>query len=1051
MSLSLTGSLHSQSVQEVTGVVSSGSEQLVGASVVEKGTTNGTITGLDGEFTLKVGNNASLVITYLGYKTLTVPVNGRTSLNIEMEEDANILDEVVAIGYGVQRKKLSTGATVQVKGENLAKMNTSNPLQALQGQTPGVSILSTSGQPGSDMKVTVRGLGTIGKSGPLYIIDGVEGDISTLNASDIESIDVLKDAASAAIYGAQSANGVVLITTKGGKEGRAQVTFDAYYGIQNTPRKAKMLNSTEYMTIMNEQALNSGSSIFDFSPEALPDIYTWTTGEDGTKTNPVLIDTNWINKMFKKDAKTQSYNLGITGGSTTSNYAISLGYLSQEGIVGGSDVSNYERYNFRVNSEHKLYKDFLKVGEHISFVYSKNTGIAVGNQYYNTLRGAFATSPLSPVYSDNNKYDSPYNDTSSSGWYNGDGNPYGSMMSSNRNISDNQKFVADIYAEIQPIKNLKIRSVFGFNYYANEYRDYTPLYRFSVYSYNDTHTSVSQEMSKGHTITWTNTAGYDFNLNDDHSFSALIGTEVVRYQGTKVKSGNWDLKPMFNDWQHAYVDNTENKVSDGITAEGKPEDETRRISYFGRIGYNYKEKYLFNATLRADASSKFARGHRWGYFPSVSAGWIVTSEDFAQPVTDIMDYFKLRLSWGQVGNQDIDNFQYVAPMKTDYTNYIFGTNGYGAEYNQWGAYPSRLANQRIKWETSEQTNIGFDARFLGRLNVNADFYVKSTKDWLLVPPVLGTLGTGAPFINGGNVKNTGFELALNWNGSISDFNYNIGVNGAYNKNKVTRIPTESKIIEGLSAMLYDNSEAFYRAEEGYPIGYFRGYKTGGIFQNEQQIADWKAAGNGILQSDVKPGDVIFLDLNHYDENGNIVAGADGIIDDADKVNLGSGLPDFTYGLNFGFDYKNFDFSLNAYGMTGNKIVQSYRNHGGNSKANYTTAILDRWTGEGTSNRIPRVTQTNINWVFSDLYVHDGDFLKISNITLGYDFSKLINYKNISQLRLYFQVQNPFTFTRYNGMDPEIGYGTEEAGWVSGIDLGYYPRPRTFLFGANIKF
>lgn len=1026
--------LYAQSVTGISGTVTSAGAPLVGASVVEKGTINGTMTDIDGKFVLNVKENAVIEITFIGFVSKTVTVGQQRVFDIELEEEANILNEVVAIGYGVQKKILNTGATVQVKGDELAKLNTTNPLQALQGQTPGVQISSTSGQPGADMKVTVRGLGTVGNSGPLYIIDGIEGDITVLNAADIQSIDVLKDAASAAIYGAQAANGVILVTTKQGTKGRGQVSFDAYYGIQNVARKTKMLNATEYMTIMNEQALNSGAAMINF------DLM------EG------LANTNWIDQMFQDDAKTENYSLNVNGGSETSVYALSLNYTSQEGIVGGKDVSNYERYGFRINTEHKLYKNVLKVGQHLNFNYIKNRGISVGNQYNNTLRGAFATSPLSPVYSDNNIYDSPYNDTSNSPWYNGDGNPYGSMMTNSNNKNDSQKLLADIYAELEPIKNLKLRSVFGINYYASEYRSYTPFYQFSVYSYNKDHTTVSQNMSKGHTLTWTNTAGYDFTINEDHAFNALIGMESTRYQGTYLSASNWNLMSQFNDFSHAYLDNTTGQAhldSDGNVVEtrsvnGKPEHEYRRASYFGRIGYNYQERYMFNATLRADGSSKFAKGHRWGYFPSFSAGWVMTNENFMQNIVDkgFLDFLKIRLSWGQVGNQNIDDDQYLAPINTStgYTSddpaayYNFGTN----KTNVQGAYPSRLSNEDIKWETSEQLNIGFDSYFLkNRLGINADFYTKKTKDWLVVAPILATAGAGAPYINGGDVKNTGFELAMTWRDNIGQINYNIGINGAYNKNKVGNIPTDDGIIHGPTNMLYDNSDEFYRAENGHAIGYFWGYKTAGIFQSEEDIAAWKAAGNGILQSDVKPGDVKYVDI---DKNGQINAD--------DKTDLGNGIPDFSFGFNIGFNYKNFDFSLNANGVAGNKIVQSYRNHT-NKQANYTTAILDRWTGEGTSNHMPRVTETNINWQFSDLYLQNGDFLRISNITLGYDFVKLINVKFISQCRLYASVQNAFTFTKYDGMDPEIGYGT--SGWVSGVDLGYYPRPRIYLFGVNLKF
>lgn len=1023
----------SQENLTVSGVVTSAADQLplIGVSVQVKGTSNGSITDLDGNYSVSVASGQTLVFSYIGFKTQEIQITNQKTLNVVMEEDSETLDEVVVVGYGVQKKKLVTGATVQVKGETLAKMNTNSPLQAMQGQTPGVNISSTSGQPGESMKVSIRGLGTVGNASPLYLIDGVGGDISTLNPADIESIDVLKDAASAAIYGAQAANGVVLITTKSGKAGKAQISFDAYYGWQTQARKADMLNAQEYMMIMDEQAVNSGNAPYD-----------WSSYESIYDANGNVYDTDWVNSMFQNNAQTQSYTLGITGGSETSTYAMSLGYMSQEGIVGGKDVSNYERYNFRINSEHKLFKDsdLLKVGEQVSFVYKMNNGISVGNQYNNTLRGAFGTSPLAPIYSDNNIYDSPYNDTTNSDWYNADGNPYGSMMTNSNNENKDVTFSGNVYAELQPIKNLKFRTVFGAVYTTNEYRSFSPLYQFSIYSFNNTRTSAAQNMSHGLTMTWTNTATYDWTVGE-HAFNALLGMEMSRYSGTYLRGTTGMLRDGFDDWDHAYLDNgTATSADNGLGADGHPNDETRTVSYFARFGWNWKETYMINATVRTDGSSRFARGNRYGVFPSVSAGWTISNEAFMEDTHDWLDFLKLRVSWGQVGNQNIDNYQYTAPITSSNTHYIFGNQvGADAQSGFWGAYPSRLANEDVTWETSEQTNIGIDARFLrSRLSLTADFYIKTTKDWLVEAPILATAGTGAPYINGGDVKNTGIEFALTWNDQIgSDFQYNVGVNGAYNKNKVGNIPTEDGIIHGDVNMLYDNTPEFYRASNGHPIGYFWGFETAGIFQNQQQIDDWLAAGNGVLQSDPQPGDVIYVDQDH-----------NGTIDDNDKVDLGNGTPDFTYGFNLGFSYKNFDFALNAYGAAGNQIVQSYRNHA-NSKANYTSAILGRWTGEGTSNRIPRVTETNINWQFSDLYIQDGDYLRISNITIGYDFAKLINLKAISQARLYFQVQNAFTFTKYDGMDPEIGYGTSD--WVSGIDLGYYPRPRTFLVGVNLKF
>jgi len=1022
----------------VTGTVvsSTDNEPLIGATIQLEGAQGtGTITDFEGNFSIEANEGQTLVVSYIGYITKKVAVAGASHYNIPLDEDKASLDEVVVIGYGVQKKKLVTGATVQVKGDDVAKLNTTNPLQALQGQTPGMTIISESGQPGEGLKVNIRGLGTTGSSGPLYIIDGVRGDISTINPADIESIDVLKDAASAAIYGSQSANGVVLVTTKSGKEGRAVVSFDGYFGWQYAPRKTKMLNSRQYMTIMDEQNVNSGGAPYDW----------YALKDDGTPKyasifdkNGNLIDTDWVDQMFKDGAQTYSVNLGISGGSQKGNYAISLGHMNQEGIVGGKDVSNYARYNFRVNSEYQVIDNFLKVGEQVSMIYYIKNGINVGNQYNNTLRSAFGTSPLAPVYSDNGKYGSPYNDTSNSEWYNADGNPYGAMMTNTNNKTKNMTIAANIFAEMEIIKNLKFRTTLGVKYDSNNYRSFSPLYHFSVYSLNDTRTSVSQSASDGLGITWTNTLSYNFKVKE-HSFDAMIGYEVYRTEGQNIYGANGSLRDGFDTWQYAYLSNgTAKNTEGGLSVSGTPWDEERMVSYFGRVGWNWQEKYMATATLRCDGSSRFAPGHRFGWFPSVSAGWVVTNEKFMEPVLSVMDYFKIRASWGQVGNQNIGNYMYLAPMSFSNIYYNYGTT-LGSEGDTWGARPTRLGNENITWETSEQFDIGFDARFFNqRLNVNFDFYVKTTKDWLVQPPVLATVGTGAPFINGGDVKNTGIELGLAWNDRIGkDFHYFVNVNGAYNKNKVGNIPNEDGIIHGQSNMLYDNSTEFYRASNGKPIGYFWGFKTAGLFQNQQEIKDWIAAGNGVYQSDPQPGDVKYYDINH-----------DGVINDSDKVNLGNGMPDFTFGFSLGFDWKGLDFSVTANGQTGNKIVQSYRNVG-SATANYTTQILDRWTGEGTSNKIPRVTNTNVNYQFSDLFIQDGDFLRISNITLGYDFSRLLRQKWLSQARLYFQVQNAFTFTKYDGMDPEIGYGMD--GWVSGVDLGYYPRPRTFLFGVNLKF
>lgn len=1025
-----SGPLYAQT--QVTGKVTDVADgsPVPGAGVVVLGTTVGTMTEADGTYSMMLpAGTTELSVVCLGYKTVTVQINGRSVIDFVVEADTELLEDVVVVGYGVQKKKLLTGANLQVKGEELMKRTTGNALQALQGQTPGMQITSTSGQPGEGMKVTIRGLGTTGSSGPLYIVDGIPGDISKINPADIESIDVLKDAASAAIYGAQAANGVVLVTTKTGKVGQAHVYFDGYYGIQTVYRQAPMLNAEQYKVLMDEQALNSGSTPYDWSQ--------YNTA-----------DTDWVGQMFRKAAPTQNYTVGVTGGNDQSVYAISFNYTDQQGIVGSKEKSSYESYKIRVNSEHKLYDGLLKVGEHMTFVHGNQAGIGVGNQYNNTLRGAFNTSPLAHVYGDNyygwGDANGTWNDSAYDGtnWFVNDGNPYASMMLG-QSITKNQNFIGDIYAEIEPIKNLKIRSTVGLSFWASRGHGIGFSSRWNSFgtipsTEADYYASVSQNQSNGYSLSWINTATYDVTVADDHNLSFMIGSQWDTNEGEWMYGTNKIAVAQFKDFEHAWLDNGVGDNSFWGKPQGNVNDVDRTMSAFARIGYNYKEKYLFNATFRADGSSKFAKGNRWGFFPSVSAGWVMTEEEWLKDVSGL-SFLKLRASWGQVGNKNITNYAYTAPISTNNHTYNFGT-GLGSSSEQIGAVQERLANSDIKWETSEQLDFGIDARFLdSRLSLNADWYRKVTRDWLVTAPVLATAGAGAPYINGGNVTNSGVELALNWNDRIGDFSYYVGVNGAYNKNVVGEIPNADGIIHGQTNMLQDNSGEFYRAQNGHAIGYWWGFETDGLFQNQQEINDHKAAGLGIYQSNVRPGDVRFVDQNK-----------DGKINDEDKIDLGNGMPDFTYGFNFGFDWKGLDFNVTAYGVAGNQIVQSYRNHLGNKYANYTTAFLGRWTGEGTSNRIPRLTETADNYKeFSDLFLQDGSYLRIGNITLGYDFARVAKADWLSRARLYVSVQNAFTFTKYDGMDPEIGYGTD--GWVSGIDLGYYPHPRTYLVGVNIQF
>ena len=991
-----------------------------GASIAVQGTKIGTTTDFDGNYKIEAKAGDVLVFTFIGFKSQKVTVGTQQVINVTLAEETSELKEVVVIGYGSQRKTLVTTAVTQVSGENLTKTNTTNALQALQGQAAGLQVTSTSGQPGEGLNVVIRGAGSTGGTSPLYVVDGIlTGDISYLNNSDIESISVLKDAASAAIYGSQASNGVILVTTKKGKRGAAgQITFDQYYGVQSVARKVDLLNATEYGVMLNEAAANSGKNPY-FTNDQIAALGS---------------GTNWMDHMLTDNAATKNFSFGASGGSDTSVYSTSLSYLGQEGVVGGKDLSNYERYNFRFNSEHKLYKDVLTLGENLSFAYINKNGIGVGNQYNNSLRSAFQTTPLLPMYDANGNY---YDTTNNSEpWLAGAANPYALMVYNNQNEGNNQKLLGNVYLQIEPIKNLTFRTTLGLDYYAGEGHSYTPVYRLSIYA-NTSFDKVNQNMNKGKTITWDNLLTYKFNAAENHHFEAMLGTSSINYDGTSVEATNADS--VFNDLEHAWIDNTTNKDGAKTTIKGKKE-QTKRMSYFGRLNYNFKETYLLNATFRMDGSSIFSDENQWGYFPSVSAGWIVSNEEFLKD-SNVINFLKLRASWGQVGNQNARAFQYLSTIKSNNTNYIFGdTEGVLTP----GAYPNRLSNLDLKWETSEQIDLGFDARFLDNaLNVTFDVYKKTSKDWLILAPILATAGADAPFINGGNVVNQGVELSLNYQNKIGDFNYSVSANGAYNENKVGEIPNADGIIHGLSNELYDNAGEFYRAQNGYPLGYFWGYKTGGVFQNQAQIDNYKSANGVVLQPTAAPGDLIYTNVNGDDK-----------IDSSDKTNIGKPNPDFTYGFSVSASYKAFDFSLNANGVAGNEIVQSYRNQSG-AYGNYTSAILDRWHGEGSSNTVPRVTEDNRNFTqFSDLYIQKGDFLRINTVTLGFDLAKMKQSKPFfaSQFRLYFSVLNLYTFTKYNGMDPEIGFGSsnDDQKFSSGVDVGYYPRPRTFMLGLNVK-
>ncbi|MCD7973831.1 MAG: TonB-dependent receptor [Candidatus Azobacteroides sp.] len=1026
--------MSAQDTRTVKGVITGEGETLIGAQVMEKNTGNATITDIEGAFTLNVKENATLVISYIGFNTKEVKVGNQSTLNIELYSDINVLDEVVAIGYGVQQKKLITGATVQVKGSDIAKLNTVNALGALQSQTPGVNITKSNGKPGEGFKVTIRGLGTIGNSNPLYIIDGVpNGDIAMLNPSDIESVDVLKDAASAAIYGARAANGVILITTKQGSKGKASVSYDGYVGWQTVAKKASLLNAQEYLMIMEEAGYDR--SYFDANvPESILDAVD----------NGQFSGTNWLDEMILSNAPMQNHSLNITSGGDISVFSFGFSYTSQSPVIGLKDSEvnpKYERYTTRLNSEHNILKyndrNVVQFGQTLTMGFTERSGLGMGTGsiYWNDIRNALSANPLLPVYDENGDYHMPL-----AGLDYASTNPLAEMdVFRTRVNSKNYSARGNFYLAINPVKDLKLRSTFGYAYNGWTSREYIPAYVLNTVDFSE-QDRVTQGSGSGLQWSWDNTITYHFKIND-HSFTALVGNSIEKWGlGEDLNGSNKGSE--FDSFEFAYLSNVKT-ISSSTTLTGAPWGEGGIASFFGRINYDYKGKYMASAVMRADGSSNFARGKRWGYFPSISAGWNMAEEEFMLGTKEYIDQLKVRASWGENGNCQIPNFRYLGTIAIgsiyNSSIYYFGTN---KENYTVGAYPSIIPNPDLTWETSRQFNIGVDTRFLAnRLGFTFDWYNKKTIDWLVQPTVLGSWGTGAPYVNGGDVRNQGVELMLSWDDHIGDFSYGVRANMAYNKNKVLKIANGDGFINGVSNILAGNTSYLYRAEEGYPIGYFRGYKTGGIFQNQEEIDNYINQETGLpIMPDAKPGDVIFLDLNN-----------DGTINEDDKTMIGNPHPDVTYGLTINLGYKGFDFSVTGYGVAGNQIAKSYRNFTDKPFDNYTTEILGRWHGEGTSNRLPAMNGSSINWNYiSDLYIEDGDYFRITNLTVGYDFKRLFKSSIISQLRIYGTIQNLVTFTNYSGMDPEVGYNADQS-WASGIDLGYYPSARTYMIGCNIKF
>lgn len=1052
--------------QQVKGTVKdSAGEPVLGASVLVEGTTNGTVVDFDGSFVLNgVSRDAVLIVSSLGYKTVKIPAGGGI-IDVILEEDTQMLDDVVVVGYGVQKKSVVTAAISSITSDDLKKTSATRVDNLLQGMTSGVTVTSTSGAPDAGSQIRIRGIGSINNSDPLYIVDGMPvGGIDYINPNDIERIEVLKDAASGAVYGARAANGVILVTTRQGSKGKTTVNYDFSYGWQNPWRKPQVLNATEYAIMMNEGYINNGQA------PKYDDPYAFGVG------------TDWVGAIFNDNAPVVKHDINVSGGNDQIQYSTSAGFLTREGTIGGDyGRANYDRFTLRQSLNAIL---FDKSGERnwlnkatvqtsASYAHINSTGIATNTEYGSPLGSAIGMSPIEPIFADAATeesyktlypagYDYIIRDAQGRAYTIADGTVYNEQSNPLAMLEQpgekywTDKFVANGNIELQIIDGLKFRSAVGVDMAFWGSHGYSEPYFLSSknYSYDTTSDTISYDkdgnevvttktnyassawQSMNRSLTWQveNTLSYNKSFGA-HSVSALLGQSALSSSSSNVGASANGLMYPYDPYKISVNNTVGQTVNGDRNGWGSWNSIPYRLaSYFARVSYNYAERYMAEVTVRRDASSRFGDNNKWGTFPSVSLGWNIKNESWMKDV-DAISGLKLRASYGVNGNDAIGDFTYAVYMNSG-NNYVFGSGANGSEVINIGAKPSGLANPNVGWEESRQTDLGIDAAFFGnRLTATVDYYNKKTAGMLLSMPVPGYAGDSSPVGNLGDMVNSGVEFDLGWRDSIGDFNYHVSANATYNKNRLTYLGDDAAALYGSSHKIGQLT----RGEVGMPFPYFYGYKTAGVFQNAEEVASYVNEAGELLQPKATPGDFRFEDVN-----------GDGVINDSDRTYIGKGIPDWTFGLNIGFEWKGFDFSMLLQGQAGVQAFNVTRRTD-LYYINLPKTILNRWTGEGSTNSAPKFefTSANENYRVSDYWVEDASFLRARNVQLGYTLPQNLTKKVfISRLRVYAQAENLFTLTKYSGCDPEVtggnGFGTE-----LGIDRGVYPMNRTFSVGVNI--
>lgn len=1012
--LSFAGLLATAQTYEIEGTVQDTSgNPLMGVSIVVKGTMKGASTDFDGNFTIaNVKKGEVLVFSSVGFQNKEITIANATPLKVVLNEDAQALEEVVVIGYGTQKVSKISGSVSTVNKENLEKLNSVRADDALQGQASGVNVIS-SGSPGSKPTVLVRGIPSYTGTDPLVVIDGVSqtlDDLNSLNPSDIESMNVLKDAALSAIYGVKGGNGVIVVKTKSGKRNsKTQFSFNSSYGIQEVVKTVDVLNASEYVAILNEASANAGQGI------VFNDISGYGVG------------TNWQDEVLK-EAPIVTHNFTASGGSEKTSYFLSAGYLGQEGVVGGGDKSYFNRLNLTANFNTDL-SEKLKFIINTSYANIKNSALSENN-ITSVLSNALNFDPTVSPYDKDGNFGISETITQEII------NPL-AKINDTYNKANTNKLTGKLELQYDILENLKVTSRFGYTYVDVYSKNFYPLVYYGV-GHNATNankdlsaivttddegneTSTTNRVSEAKTnyfnYTYELYGNYNFNIGDDHTFETVLGFSIAKSTGENV-TANAEGVP-FNSWEYADV-SAATGDSSSQTA-GSWQYENRNLSYFTRINYDYLGRYLLSFTGRIDGSTSFGENNKFAFFPSASLGWLVSDEEFF--TSETINYFKLRGSYGSVGN---DNISPQFSTISTFPKYTFdGTIISGSTL-------ASIPNADVSWENQIQYNIGFDAKLLdSKVTISADYFNKTVDDLLFNPTLSLYLGTPQyPTANIGKTSSYGIDASVGYKDTFGEnFKFNTNISFTTSTNKVEEINNGDKYIDGASYGI--PSTVVTRFEEGYSPGYFYGYKTDGIFQNQSEI------NAHATQEGAAPGDIRYVDV---DNNGKI--------DADDRTKIGDPFPDFTLGWNLGLGYKNFDFSVFTYASVGGDVYRAYERN--STYTNRFASVLDRWTGEGTSNSEPRVTfvDDNNNTRASDRYVEDGTFVKIKNIQLGYNLPEtLLEMIGFKQLRIYGQVKNAFTFTDYSGYDPEISSGVLD----TGIDRGTYPQPRVWSVGINVKF